>query len=178
MAQRDGRTRPEPKPGVKGFCESGGQGVEVDGRGGGGSVEGQGARRTVHVHPQSVAGGGRGRGRDELSLAVVAHGVAAFVGAAQAPGHVVEAKLAVVAASFTADVSVSHRDLHLPFPPHLPEAAVGQTLCTHHLGPEVESIGVVWIQLLLLHARHLPVVVGQPELPVHRVRVDGEPTGI
>lgn len=177
-AQSDGRTRPESKSRVKRFSKIGRQGVEVDRRCRGGSVEGQSARRTVHIHAQSVAGSRRRGGGDEFSFVAVADRVTAFIGTAQTPGDVVKPKLAVVAASFTSDVFVSHRYLDLPFPLNLPETAIGQPFFTHHLGPEVESIWMIWIQLILLHTRHLPVVVRQLEFPVHCVCVNCEPTGI
>lgn len=158
--------------------EFGVQGVEMDRFSRGGSVEGQAAGRLVDVHAYLMVGSGGGAGGDELPLVIVADGITAVVGAAQTPGHVVESELAVVAVSFASDSSVAHRDLHLPAPYDLPVAAVRKAFIAQNLGPPVEPVRVIRIGADLVHTRDLPVVIGQSQFSIHRVWVDGDPTGI
>lgn len=151
------------------------EGVEVDGRVGGHSVEGQDAGRTVHIHSHSVRDGG-GRERDECLCVVVPHRVK-VIGAAQTPGLVVPSEPAGLLVAFPSDSSESHRDIHLSVPLHLPVTATAQTISAQQLTEDVESVGLVGIRLLLVHQLHLPVAVGQPEVPVCGDRVECEVTG-
>ena len=164
---------PEPKPRIERFSECGVEGVEVD-QWVRDSVEGQSASRTVHIHCYSTRGGGGGV-RD-LSFLIVTDSVS-LVRAEQTPRLIVPSKPAVITYSFPSDSSVSHCYTNLSSPLDLPVTATSQTSSTQQLRPEVKSLWMIRIWLLLFHICHF-LVVRQFEVFVHCVCVKCEFTEI
>lgn len=172
--------RPEAKAGIQRFSERCVEGVEVDQRVRQDSVEGQSAGSRVHVHRYSVRGrGGDGGGGGEVSgFVIVPHRITNGIGADQTPGLIIPSKQTLVSVSSSADSSVSHRYMKPPAPLRLPVTAASQTISTQQLRPVVESVWMIGVRLVLVHVRHLPVVVRQSHLSVDCVHVGGEFTGI
>ena len=90
----------------------------------------------------------------------------------------VPSKPAVVGLSSPADAPVAQRDVNSSGQLQLPVAATRQAFSTQNLLVLLKPVGVIGVRLLRLHERHLPVVVGQFEVLVHRVGVDRDFTGI
>lgn len=65
-----------------------------------------------------------------------------------------------------------------PRPLHLKVAASGQSLSAQHLLQLVKPLRVVRVKLLLLSKAHFPVALGQQEVHVHRVGVEGDITHV
>lgn len=171
--------RPEPKSRIKRLSEGGGEGEEVYQCVKGDCVEGQQTSRIVHIHCYSLRRIRRGEGvGDGCSVCIVTDRVVIIIGAEQTPGMIIHSKHTVTFVSSPADSFVAHWYINLSSPFHLPVTTTGQITFTQQLRPPVESVRVIRIRLVLLHTRHLPVVVGQFELSVDCVCVERELTGI
>ena len=154
-------TKAQPKPSQEVLGEGGGEGVQVFQ----GvvqwihSVEGHSALRLVDIHCYS--GRASGEHRDGC-YSVVVPGWVMFIIAVKTPGLGVPPQPAVIS-SFPLHVSAGHCYINLSSPLYLQVAVGRERLTTQHLGPEVKSLWVIRIELLLSHRGHLPVVLRQQE---------------
>ena len=140
------------------------------------SVEGQRASRPVQIH--SYSGGARGGETDDCFSIVVPGIVTTIIITLKTPGLVVPSKTDVITLSTPCDSSVCHSYTNTSSPLHLPVMAASQTLSTQHLSPEVKSLWVIRIWMILFTPHHLPEVLRQREMSVSCVWVQCEFTGI
>ncbi|KAK6291264.1 hypothetical protein J4Q44_G00380300, partial [Coregonus suidteri] len=136
------------KPWIEGLSECGVECVQVGQCVRGDSVEGQSAGWPVQIHSYSVGAGG---GDVYGSGLIIVTGRVTVVRAEQTPGLVIVSKPTVITPSSPADSFICHSYINpSPTPLYLPVTAPSQTLSTQHLRPELKSLWVIRIRLLLV----------------------------
>lgn len=140
------------------------------------AVEGEDASREVHIDSQPLI-----RAGPEWGLRVTVPGLEPLAIPLEAPGEVVSGNatiaflaLAVDALARQAHVDARPGELHLEVVPMQVEALLGQ-----HLPPVCEPAGEARVRVRPGRGvGDLAVVLLQPEVPVCRVGVEGNVTGI
>ncbi|KAK6291516.1 hypothetical protein J4Q44_G00382820, partial [Coregonus suidteri] len=156
-----------PKPWIEGLSECGVECVQVGQCVRGDSVEGQSAGWPVQIHSYSVGAGG---GDVYGSGLLIVTGRVTVVRAEQTPGLVITSNPTVITPSSPADSFICHSYISLsPTPLYLPVTAPSQTLSTQHLFPDLKSLWVIRIRLLLSPPCHLSVLLRQREVSVYCV---------
>lgn len=138
-------------------------------------VERQRTPPEVQIHSDPAAGGGGDAG----ALLVVLEGTGR-VRAVQAPRLGVMSELAVAPSSAPAHAFVANADGHASgaAPLHLPVAASGHAGSAQNLGPAAEAGRVVRVRLRLRACGHLASAVGEAQIWVGRVWVQGNVVGV
>lgn len=90
----------------------------------------------------------------------------------------VNSKHTISIVPFSADSLVTHGDINIAPPFHLPVTTSSQAVFAHELRPVIKPVGVRYIRLLLSHKGHLPVVVRQLQVSVDGVCVQDQLAGI